>query len=189
MAKITTTQKSFLKRHEIPLGRLYDATGMRKVDYQREMTDLGKLVAIGVTPCAEAGHTMRTRAGHCAECRPAGLAFLRRFDAPGEVYVAKSIQCRIIKVGSATDASERLRNLNAYRYGGASDWKIEFYEACRTAGRVEFAAHRILSKYTVSGTYFKDGRDIECQEIFNCSISLAIKAVRTAMTTIEIISP
>ena len=188
MAKITTTQMSFLKRHEIPLERLYDATGMRTADYKQEMSALGKLVAIGVTPCAKEGHTMRTSAGHCAECRPAGLAFLRRYDAPGEVYVAKSIQLQIIKIGSATDARGRLRNLNTYRYGGASDWKIEFYEACRTAGRVEFAAHRILSKYILDGTYFKDGRDISCQEVFSCSISVGIKAIRKAMASIETIS-
>jgi hypothetical protein len=181
MARISKTQKSFLERLDIPLGRLFDASGMRPGDYKREMSALGKLVAIGVTPCAKAGHTMRTSAGHCAECRPANLAFRLRFDAPGEIYVARSKQGLITKVGSAKDAMQRLRHLNVYQYGGVSDWNIEFYEAAGAAGRIEFAVHRTLSKFTASGTYFKNGRDIECQEIFKCSVSVAVKAVRAAI--------
>lgn len=183
MAKITASQKKFLQRLEIPLGRLFDATGMRRGDYSREMSALGKLVAIGVRPCAKAGHTLRTSAGHCAECRPANLAFQRRYDAPGEVYVARSKGVRLTKVGSAKSALERMRHLNVYQYGGASDWQIEFYEATSTAGRIEFAAHQILSKHIASGTYSKGGRDIECQEIFSCSVTVAVKAVREALAT------
>jgi|JI10StandDraft_1071094.scaffolds.fasta_scaffold259767_2 hypothetical protein len=181
MAKITAAQKKFLQLLEIPLERLFDATGMRREDYSREMSALGMLVAIGVTPCAKAGHTMRTNAGHCAECRPANLAYRLRFDAPGEVYVARSKSGSITKVGSAKDAMERMRHLNGYQYGGSSDWKIEFCEATSTAGQIEFAAHRALSRYAVTGIYFRDGRDIECREIFNCSVSVAVKAVRAAI--------
>ena len=181
MAKITAAQKKFLERLDIPLGRLIDATGMLPGDYKREMSALGMLVAIGVTPCAKAGHTMRTSAGHCAECRPANLAYRLRFDAPGEVYVARSKSDLITKVGSAKDALERMRNLNGYQYGGARDWKIEFCEAASAAGQIEFAAHRALSRYAVTGIYYRDGRDIECREIFNCSISVAVKAVRAAI--------
>lgn len=181
MAKISKSQRAFLERMDIPLVKLFDATGMRTDAYKEEMSALGMLVAIGVSPCAKEGHTMRTRKGHCAECRPEGLAYLRRYDAPGEVYVAKSSQLKIVKVGSATNAIERLGNLNSYRYGGASDWKVEFFEVSQTAGRVEFAAHRLLSPHMVAGTYFKDGRNIECREIFNCSVAVAIKAVRQAM--------
>jgi hypothetical protein len=183
MAWITTAQKNFLKHHQIPLGRVFDASGMRPGDYKREMSALGKLVAIGVTPCSKAGHTMRTAAGHCAECRPANLAFHRRYDAPGEVYVARSKGVRLTKVGSAKSAVERVRHLNVYQYGGGSDWQIEFYEATATAGRIEFAAHQLLSKHSASGTYFKGGRDIECQEIFSCSVTVAVNAVRQALAT------
>ena len=185
MAKITKTQRAFLDHMDIPLGRLFDATGMRPGDYKREMSALGMLVAIGVTPCGKAGHTMRTSAGHCAECRPANLAFHRRYDAPGEVYVARSKSGLLTKVGSAKDAQGRLRNLNVYQYGGASDWTIEFCEASSTAGRVEFAAHRGLAKHLANGNYFKDGRYIECQEIFSCGTSVAIKAVQRAIASVD----
>lgn len=180
MAKLTAAQKKFLAHHGIPIVRLFDATGMRAKDYKLQMSALGKWVAIGVTPCEKAGHTLRTSAGHCAECRPANFGFHRRYDAPGEVYVARSKRGWITKVGSAKDAAQRIRNLNIYEYGGVSDWKIEFSTACSRAGHVEFAVHRVLSKHIVSGTYFKDGRNIECRELFNCNISLAIKAVRMA---------
>lgn len=183
MAKITAAQKNFLRHHQIPLGRVFDASGLRPGDYKRQMSAIGKLVAVGVTACGKAGHTMRTSAGHCAECRPAGLAYLLRYNSPGEVYVAKTGQGRIVKVGSSVNAMERVGNLNAYKYGGVSDWKIAFCEATSTAGRIEFAAHRILSKHAISATYFKDGRDIDCREIFNCSASVAIKAVGTAIAS------
>jgi hypothetical protein len=181
MTKITKTQKAFLERMDVPLGRLFDATGMRPGDYKREMSALGMVVAIGVTPCGNAGHTMRTSAGHCAECRPANLAFHRRYDAPGEVYVARSKSGRITKVGSAQDAMERVRNLNSYKYGGADDWEIAHIEIARTAGRVEFAAHRLLSKFMVEGTYFKEGRTIICRELFSCSVAIAKRTVQQVL--------
>lgn len=189
MAKLTAAQRKFLERLEIPMGQLFDATGMRREDYSREMSALGKLVAIGVTPCSKAGHTMRTSAGHCAECRPANLAFHRRYDAPGEVYVARSKGVRLTKVGSAKSAMERIRHLNVYQYAGASDWQMEFCEATNSAGRIEFTAHQFLSKHSASGTYFKGGRDIQCQEIFSCSVGVAVKAVRQAQATIAIACP
>lgn len=181
MAKITTEQEDFLARHDIPLDRLFDATGMQRQDYKRTMIALGKWVAIGVTPCAEAGHTMRTSAGHCAQCRPANLAFLRRYDSPGEVYVAHSKSGPLTKVGSAKDAEQRVRSLNACQYGGVSDWQIEFCQAASNAGRIEFAAQRALSQYTAAGTYFKEGTNTDCREIFSCSILEAIRAVRMAI--------
>ena len=189
MTKITAAQRKFLERFEVPMGRLFDATGMRREDYSREMSALGKLVAIGVTPCSKAGHTMRTSAGHCVECRPANLAFQLRYDAPGEVYVAHSKAVKLTKVGSAKSAMERMRHLNVYQYGGAKDWQVKFYEATSTAGRIEFAAHQILSKHSASGTYFKSGRDIQCQEIFSCSVAVAVKAVRRAQATVAIACP
>ena len=182
MARVTTAQRRFLEHHQIPLVRVFDATGMRRTDYQLQMSALGKLVAIGVTPCSRAGHMMRTVAGHCAECNPAGFAFLLRYDSPGEVYVAKTGQGQFVKVGSAINALARMRSLNNYRYGGVEDWRIEFCEASSTAGRIEFAAHQILSKLAVAGTYFKEGRDIECREIFICSVAVAVQAVRVAIT-------
>lgn len=181
MAKLTQAQTRFLEHHDIPLGKVFDATGMRRSDYQCQMSALGKLVAIGVSPCSIAGHTMRTRAGHCAECRPAVLAYMRRYDAHGEVYVATTAKGRIVKVGSSTNAVERISSLNIYKYGGVADWHIAFHEESRMAGRAEFAAHKSLSPHTASGTYFKDGRDVECRELFCCSVSVAIKAVRTAI--------
>ena len=97
--------------------------------------------------------------------------------------MARSKGVRLTKVGSAKSAVERVRHLNVYQYGGGSDWQIEFYEATATAGRIEFAAHQLLSKHSASGTYFKGGRDIECQEIFSCSVTVAVNAVRQALAT------
>ena len=183
MAKITTEQKDFLARHDIPLDRLFDATGIQRQDYKRTMIALGKWVAIGVTPCAEAGHTMRTSAGHCAQCRPSNLGFLRRYDTPGEVYVVHSKSGALTKVGSAKNADERVRSLNTSHYGGVSDWKIEFCEATSAAGRIESVAQQALVKYSALGTYVNSGMNTQCREIFSCSVRVAVKTVRQAMAT------
>lgn len=186
MAMLTTAQKDFLESQGIPLSRVFDATRMRTAHWKRVMSELDMVVAIGVTPCEVAGHTLRTRAGHCAICKPANLGFLLRYDAPGEVYVARSRRGALTKVGTAKNSVERIRNLNGYEYGGVSDWHVEFYQQSQKAGRVEGETHRILSAYSVSSrTYFKNGGEIVCQEIFSCDVPVAIEAVQKALASVS----
>ncbi len=54
MTKLTTTQKTFLKRLDVPHWRVFDATDMRRADYMQEMRDVDRWLAIGVTPCKAA---------------------------------------------------------------------------------------------------------------------------------------
>ena len=149
MATLTQEQLTFLLRYEIAPSRVFDATGHSRDEYQAIMEALDMLIAYGVSPCRRAGHTLRTRAGHCIQCTPANLSYLRRYDEHGDVYVAESVANSVTKVGTSRQVVERVRNLNDRRYGGCSDWVLVHQAAASRAGRVEVAVHQKLSKYAV----------------------------------------
>ena len=180
MAELTLTQIYFLQDQGIPMSQLFDATGMKKSEYKQIMKDLGMVVAIGVTPCNAAGHTLRTRHGHCVQCDcgTRNLAFLKRYDETGLVYVARSESIKLTKIGTARDdAAQREYSLNRSGYGGGSDWKIYFVQQCDKAGRVEFNVHKSLMPHNVSRSYWKQDMLVDCAELFNCEVELAIKTI------------
>jgi hypothetical protein len=181
MAKLTEEQRQFITKHQIPLSKIFDASSMARREYGTVMGDLGKVVAIGVNPCEAHGHTMRTRHGHCIQCNPAALAFLRRFDEYGRVYVAHSKQIGLVKIGTASDVKRRISTLNNFGYGGANDWCAIRDFACDAAGRVEFTIQRALSQYFVIRSYVKNGITVECQELFTCDLAVAIGELQTAI--------
>ena len=181
MARLSSEQLRFLEQHEIPLSRVFDASGMSKSFYGPAMSELGMIVAYGVSPCREFGHKLRTRAGHCAQCDTARLAFLRRYDEDGEVYVAYSLRLELAKIGVAKGYKERLRNLNSQGYGGTTDWSIDFHCECNNAGRVEFLAQQMLKQFRITRSYFKTGQTVDCQELFKCKMKLAVSAVKNAV--------
>jgi hypothetical protein len=183
MAHLANQQLKFIKQMEIPMSRVFDATGMRKSEYEPVMRNLGMWVAYGVTPCNSESHTLRTRSGHCVQCSPANLSYLRRHDESGEVYIAKSDKTGLIKIGLSQNAHERVANLNGYQYGGCSDWKVVKILSCESAGRVESNAHQLLSAYAMNATYYKNGRDIDCRELFSCSLAQALAALEKAAIT------
>jgi T5orf172 domain len=144
------------------------------------MSSLQQWVAYGVSPCREAGHELRVRSGHCVQCKPANLSYLRRYDEDGEVYVAGSASGRVVKVGTSANSEERVGHLNSYVYGGQSDWQRLFVTRVQNAGRVEADAQQALAAHAAIGQYFKDGAYIECRELFACSSGVAIAAVKAA---------
>ena len=186
MASISTEQMRFLEKHSIPLSRVFDATGMSKAERERVMHELGMLVAIGVSPCSKGEHTMKTRSGHCPQCGTQKLAFLRRHEDSGIVYVALSKASGLIKIGTAANVTARVNSLNYYAYGGIRDWCVRFSFPCDKAGKVEFEAHKILQAYRVSKSYVKQGSAVNCQELFECELTFAHEAVITALNKLNL---
>lgn len=185
MTTLSRDQIVFLESQSIPLSRVFDATGVTRAAYKSSMSDLEMVIAMGVTPCSSAKHTLRTRAGHCAQCNTHAIAFLLRHDDPGEVYVAHSMRMALVKVGTSKSSYARMANLNSYGYGGASDWEVRFNHACAKAGRVEFAAQHRLAALRVTRTYVKTGLTVACHELFQCSVETAADAVRAALQGIN----
>ena len=176
--KLTNEQIAFLNQHGVPQSKVFDATGMKRSEYAIAMKALGSLVAIGVTPCSGLKHTIRNRSGHCVMCTPMYLAFQNRYEAEGEVYVATSRKSNFVKIGMAVNAADRLRNINYYGYGGSHDWEIKYLKKVKNAGRVESESQREISHMRLPVVYERDGENVDCREIFNCDVELAIATVR-----------
>ncbi len=181
MAKLTKEQLAFLDLHDIPLSRVFDASGMAPRDYMPVMRQLELWVAYGVTPCRTAGHTLRERAGHCVQCRTGNLAYLCRHDLPGYVYVAHSVSGGLVKVGSTTDLATRVKHLISYRYGERRDWRLAWKIQSERAGKVEVQAHGLLEQYFADNLFYVDRREIKCRELFRCDVQSAIEAVMRAV--------
>jgi hypothetical protein len=93
---LTNSERVFLYAHDIPGSLLFDVSGLRRVDYVEIMQQRDLLFAYNAKPCQAAGHRLRTRAGHCIVCRPAAIAFIKRYVNPGTVYVAYSPASRLV---------------------------------------------------------------------------------------------
>lgn len=185
MAILTSDQLNFLQAHDVPLSRVYNASGKKRREYQAAMRSLDMVIAYGVSPCEQAGHTLRTRAGHCAQCDVSRIAYQMRADDPGQVYVAYSGQLNMSKIGVANDTQERLRNLNSQRYGSTDDWEIVYERYSLRAGRAELGAHSRLKEYQWSRSFTKTGNLIECRELFACVPEFAVKAVEGSVEELE----
>lgn len=181
MTVITDEQLAFLDQHRIPLSRVFDAKGMKRAEYQEAMRALDLVIAVGTSACKAAGHRMRTRAGHCAQCEPAAIAFRLRNDDPAFVYIAAPLSGSIIKVGSSQNPAQRIQTLNAFAYGGYRDWRLHFSEQCDRAGFIEFNAHRMMKPYSIPGFYKRGAVQVTCLELFSCGLSDAIAIVKNAL--------
>lgn len=177
MTKLTLPQICFLIDQGIPMYQVFDATGIKTGDYKRIMKELGMAVAIGVTPCKKAGHTLRDSGGHCLQCGTHNIAFRRRYHESGTLYVARSENLGLTKIGTAKVVGKREYTLNNCGYGGSSDWKMQFTQHCDKVARVELEVHQILKNHNVSKSYWKQDNLVDCSEIFDCEVELAIKAI------------
>jgi len=178
MAKLTLPQAGFLIHHKIPLSKVFDATGMKKEEYLKVMKDLGMTIAIGLNPCtAREKHTLKDKYGHCVQCKTNNFAFQKRYNELGFIYVARSESIGLTKIGTAKDTTQREYSLNNVGYGGSSDWKIQFTKQCNKHGRIEFEAHQALMTHNVHRSYWKQGSLIDCTELFDCEVELAIKTI------------
>lgn len=171
MSQFTEIQKEFLQNHNVSLELVFDALGMTKNEYRAKMKVQNKIVAYNVAPCREYGHSLRTRSGHCVQCRPANLAFQKRNDLEGIVYIAGSIIGKIIKVGFSKAIEVRDESLNRTRYAGFPDWQIIFAIRSKSAGQIENKIKSGLKKFTAKINYDHDGHYQESSETFSCSYS------------------
>ena len=177
--RLTEEQLEFLEEQGISLGSVFDAGGvLRRREYRSEMEALGKVVAIGVTPCAREKHQLRTRSGACAMCNPDALRFQERWSQDALVYIAGSQSAQILKVGFASNVSSRIGSLNSLGYAGINDWEALYWAETENAGLKEYRAHLRLRDYACPRKYTKAGRDVNCLETFACDVLNAIRTVR-----------
>ncbi|MDM9630240.1 GIY-YIG nuclease family protein [Robiginitalea aurantiaca] len=169
MRGLSKSQLQFLKKQGIEVSQTFDAKGLKKSEYRPRMKATGKIIAYNVSPCNKAGHTLRTRAGHCAQCNTAHIAFQKRNDKPGIVYIAGTREGKLVKVGYTKGVHIRSESLNRTKYGGFSDWEILYAISCVKAGEIEIKAKSSLKAFSASMVYDHDGKDQKTDEIYRCS--------------------
>jgi hypothetical protein len=141
MVALKEDQSWFLASQGISESAVFDASGMSKRRYRLAMEREEKLFAIGVTPCARGGHTLRSRSGHCIQCNTANIAFIKRFYEEAFVYIADSRSEEVIKIGCSATPWNRESIINQLGYGRIYDWRLLYYAKFADAGKVEFGAH------------------------------------------------
>lgn len=173
---LTKEEVRFLQSQRMSPDDVFDAKGRPPKAVKDEAKAAGKRLLLGI-PCRVAGHRLRTRAGHCVQCDPSKIAYQRRTEVPGDVYLAVSKSLGWVKVGSSTNIAQRSYKLNFDAYGGADDWTLAFYVRASDHGRLELAVHSVLSRYAVEAVYIKDGRQQVSRECFKCADLIALKAI------------
>jgi hypothetical protein len=159
------------------MSTVFDATGMDRSQYQAAMEKEEKFFAVGASPCKKEGHTIRERKGHCIQCSPKDIAFFMRYYKNAFVYISASRSKTLIKVGFSRDPDARERTLNSFSYGGADDWIRVCQLKCEHAGRIEFAVHEKLSRFSSPQTYVHEGLTTRCLEVFSCGYPTARKVL------------
>jgi hypothetical protein len=176
MTPFTASELAFLARHNFSPDEVHDGRGQNKWWRELQAKESGKILILTSVRCQAMGHRIRTRAGHCAQCKPASIGFTKRETLLGYVYIAGSLRERFIKIGVTEDIRQRERQLNTDRYGGASDWMVLHYDRLENMQRVEREiASRISGKRIFNG-YIKDGHERIAEEIIQCSFSAALDA-------------
>lgn len=172
---LSEEEKKFLSGQKVQLDLVFDGSGMTKSEYQAAMEGTKTIVVSGAAPCKKAGHTLRTKSGHCFQCNPKVISFQKRSKSKGHVYIAGSIKGRYIKVGTSIDLDDRLYKLNEYAYGGTRDWKMLASAFVKEAGKVESSVQRSLTAYQVPGSYVREGKVQKCKELFRCNFEDACR--------------
>ncbi|MFT6909508.1 MAG: hypothetical protein ACJAS1_006229 [Oleiphilaceae bacterium] len=186
MDRLTKAQKDFLKHHQIPEHEVLDAHSIRTKDYKALMSEKGYRVAIGVTPCGKASHTMRGANGQCVMCKPANLMYRKRFRESGYVYIATTKErSGIIKVGYCQNVIKREASINNNKYGGYSNWKIRSSRKVKQKGPVEHAMHRSLAAFAYSSTYFHHNQEQVATELFTYDVDDAVDMLHQVKVSLD----
>lgn len=171
----------FLARHGYSEEDIYDGRYQSKDRREANARDEGKhLVLAGVIgrgDCRRKGHRLRTRAGHCIQCNPVNIAFQRREDTPGYVYIAGSRSGRVIKIGTCGDLNQRENQMRSEGYGGSKDWIILFSLHVSRAGAFERGASNRVRGNRVYRSYWKDDTLQSAVELHECSYREALRAM------------
>lgn len=175
---LTKPQRDFLIKHGISVNQVFDATRYKQKTYRDLMKEGGFIVAAGVTNCNQGHDSLRTRSGHCVMCNPASLSFQKRHKSVGDLYIMFSPSKKLIKVGVADSAHERVISLNKQAYGEIKDWEIAHVVRVTNAGYAEEIIHGRLFLHNEERYFLKNGEMVLAKEIFSCSVKDALKEIK-----------
>lgn len=174
--KLTEAEIAFLKSQKLTEDDVFDCHGRNMQQSKALARQYGKPVLLG-EPCKTAGHRLRTRSGHCAQCDTSKLGFQQRHRTRGRVYLAYSANANLLKIGSTINLVARKAKLSFDAIGKARDWRFIFHVEVMDSGRLEQAAHVALSRYATAIPYNKDGAKQISRECFRCKPIVAANAI------------
>ena len=180
-AKLSKDDNRILKAHGIARSQMFDASGMRRSEYHPYMKAIGKYFAYGVTPCRNAGHTLRSRVGRCIQCEPAAISFMRMQDRTAYVYIAGSKSLRFVKIGHSQDPEKRIYDGNCAGYGGASDWRVLTMVSVDKAPEIEQDVQARLAEHAAPTKYHMGDKLTTGRECFACGYPEALNALVWAL--------
>lgn len=177
LVELTTAELAFLKKYGLSADHVYDGRRLSRLNGGAEAREAGSVLVLGAA-CGKGGHRLFTRSGHCIQCDTSNLARQTRYNTPGSVYIAGSLETKLLKIGSTDDVEQRERTLQFESgYGSAPDWKILFHAKVAKKGEVEATALRSLNAYKVVRPYVKNGAHQEAAELLKAPFSTALAAV------------
>ncbi|WP_315721172.1 MULTISPECIES: GIY-YIG nuclease family protein [unclassified Bradyrhizobium] len=174
---LTENELSFLRSQGLGPDDVMDVRQLPQWLWFERIKEKGKTIALG-SRCRKAGHRLRSTKGHCVQCDTKVLAFAARFGLKQYLYIAGSIQARLIKIGVCKDLSQRIRQICNERHRDARDWEIIYAVEIERAGEFEDRVLARLADYSIYSVYWKDGVLQQSIELRRCSIGQAMEAMR-----------
>jgi hypothetical protein len=123
IAELTEQEITFLRSQGIRPEEVFDGRGMSNPTWKARAKE-GQFDFVLAGRCTNGGHRLKTRAGHCIQCRTSSIAFVRRENAKANVYLAAANNRTVIKIGLASWIYAREETLRQQGYGGYLDWEI-----------------------------------------------------------------
>ncbi|MCA1498854.1 GIY-YIG nuclease family protein [Bradyrhizobium sp. NBAIM14] len=173
---LTEIELRFLRSQNLGPEDVMDVRGMPQWLWFQRIKEEGKTIALG-SECRKVGHRLRSTKGHCVQCDTKKLAFAGRFNLKQYLYIAGSLQARLIKIGVCKDLGQRIRQICSERHGDARDWEILYAVEIERAGELEDRVLARLAAYSIYSTYWKDGVLQQSIELRRCSIKQAMEAI------------
>lgn len=182
------SEVSFLESHGYSRDDVFDGRGLSQDERKRRAKAEKKEIVLSSIKCREKGHRLRTRHGHCFECKPVAKVFERRYSDEAYVYIAGSMSKKLIKIGQTKNIHDRESSLNVSStlnegYAGATDWRILAFVYLNDSGRMEQEVGSLLRRYSSENTYVREGRDQESYEVYSCPFSVARDALQQALNS------
>lgn len=177
MAKLRSNERKFCNHHGIPEERLFDASGIRPVDFKEIMKVDEKWAAYGVRSCLPAGHVLRNRHNTCLMCNTQRVAHMLRAKKAGYLYVASGAGGKLMKLGFSNDPSNRLKIARGEGWGGYKDWQLVCFASSSEAGRIEGQLHSTFTDTRVPLEWERNWRRETTRESYIADIDAAVERI------------
>src|SRR6478672_11099576 len=100
---LTDAEIAFLEKYGLSASNVYDGRGQSQEKREAAAKQGGFDVILAANCTKPNPHRLKTRSHHCAQCDPSKLARQIRYNTPGSVYIAGSLQTKLLKIGSTDD--------------------------------------------------------------------------------------